>query len=101
MGGATPAEAFADTITARPAPRPLPAPVFVTRHVVDPTSGRQAVPPYMVNIGRRWAGHTCDSIRDGHHIAISSGTTPIRELTADPTRQYQRLDPSARTYRTR
>lgn len=101
LHGATPAEAFAATIAARPTQRPLPTPVFVTRHVVDPASGRLAVPPYMVNVGRRWAGHTCDSIRDGHHIAIFSGTTLIRELTADPTRQYQRLDPSARTYRTR
>jgi transposase InsO family protein len=101
LRGATPAEAFAATIKARPAQRPLPAPVFVTRHVVNASSGRLAVPPYMVNVGRRWAGHTCDSIRDGNHIAIFSGTTLIRELTANPTRQYQRLDPGARTYRTR
>ena len=55
----------------------------------------------MVNVGRRWAGHTCDSIRDGNHIAIFSGTTLIREFIANPERQYQRIDPSARTYRTR
>jgi len=101
LRGATPAEAFSATIKARPAARPLPAPVFVTRHVVDPRSGRLAVPPYMVNVGRRWAGHTCDSIRDGNHIAIFSGTTLIREFIANPERQYQRIDPSARTYRTR
>jgi hypothetical protein len=26
----------------------------------------------MVCVGRRWIGHTCDSIRDGNHIAISA-----------------------------
>jgi transposase InsO family protein len=101
LRGATPAEAFNTTVRARPAERPLPAPVFVTRHTVSAQSGRLAVPPYMVNVGLRWAGHICDSIRDGNHIAIFSGTTLIRELIANPDRQYQRIDPSTRTYRTR
>lgn len=101
LRGATPAAVFTATEAARPAARPLPAPVFVTRHVVSAESGRLAVPPYMVNVGRRWADHICDSIRDGHHIVIFSGTTLVRELTANPQRQYQALDPSARTYRTR
>jgi transposase InsO family protein len=101
LRGATPVAAFTATEPARPTTRPLPAPVFVTRHVVSPESGRLAVPPYMVNVGRRWADHTCDSIRDGDHITIFSGTTLVRELTANPQRQYQALDPSARTYRTR
>jgi hypothetical protein len=79
----------------------LPTPVFVTRHTVSAVSGRLAVPPYMVNVGLRWGGHICDSIRDGDHIAIFSGITLIRELTANPARQYQRIDPSTRTYRSR
>ena len=101
LRGATPAEAFAVTAKARPAERPLPTPVFVTRHTVSAVSGRLAVPPYMVNVGLRWGGHICDSIRDGDHIAIFSGVTLIRELTANPARQYQRIDPSTRTYRSR
>ena len=101
LRGATPAEAFAAIAKARPAERPLPTPVFVTRHTVSTVSGRLAVPPYMVNVGLRWGGHICDSIRDGDHIAIFSGTTLIRELTANPARQYQRMDPTTRTYRTR
>jgi len=101
LRGATPAEAFAAIAKARPAERPLPTPVFVTRHTVSAVSGRLAVPPYMVNVGLRWGGHICDSIRDGDHIAIFSGTTLIRELTANPARQYQRMDPTTRTYRTR
>jgi hypothetical protein len=99
--GATPAEVFTATEPARPATRPLPAPVFVTRHTVGEKSGQLFVPPYRVNVGLRWAGHTCDAIRDGEHIAIFSGTTLVREFTADPTRNYQYGDKTERTYRTR
>jgi transposase InsO family protein len=101
LGGSTPATAFTATEKARPAQRPLPAPVFITRHTVGPTSGNLFVPPYKVNVGLRWAGHHCDSIRDGEHIAIFSGTTLVREFTADPTRTYQPGDKTTRTYRTR
>jgi transposase InsO family protein len=101
LRGATPAEAFTATQAARPAARPLPAPIYVTRHTVSPGSGNLTVWPYRVNVGRRWAGHACDSIRDGEHIAIFSGTTLIREFTADPTRDYQPGDKTTRTYRTR
>jgi transposase InsO family protein len=89
LRGATPAEVFAATEKARPADQPLPQPVFVSRHAVCASSGNLCVPPYMVNIGRRWIGHTCDSICDGDHIVIFSGTTLVRELTADPNRRYQ------------
>jgi transposase InsO family protein len=101
LHGATPAEAFTATAAARPADRPLPAPVFITRHTVGHTSGNLFVPPYKVNVGLRWAGHQCHSIRDGDHIAIFSGTTLIREFTADPRRNYQPGDKTTRTYRTR
>ena len=101
LGGATPAEIFTTAERARPADRPLPAPVFVTRHTVGTTSGNLFVPPYKVNVGLRWAGHHCDTIRDGDHITIFSGTTLVRELTADPTRNYQPGDKNTRTYRTR
>lgn len=101
LHGKTPAEVFAASTKARPARFPLPAPVFVSRHTVGIDSGNLAVAPYRVNVGRRWAGHTCDIIRDGEHIAIFSGTTLVREFTADPTREYQPGDPKTRTYRTR
>jgi transposase InsO family protein len=99
--GATPAEVFTATEKARPADRPLPAPVFVSRHTVDEKGGNLYVPPYRVNVGLRWAGHECVSIRDGDHIAIFSGTRLVREFTADPTRRHQRGDKTTRTYRTR
>jgi transposase InsO family protein len=101
LRGATPADAFTATEKARPADRPLPAPVFVTRHTVGEESGNLFIPPYKVNVGLRWAGHECDSIRDGDHIAIFSGTTLVREFTADPRRNYQPGDKNTRTYRTR
>jgi transposase InsO family protein len=101
LRGTTPAEAFIAAEKARPATRPLSEPVFLTRHTVSAQSGRLAVPPYMVNVGLRWADHVCDAVRDGDHIVIFSGTKLIRELTANPARQYQPIDPSTRTYRTR
>jgi len=101
LRGATPAEAFTATAPAQPATRPLPTPVFVTRHTVGEQSGNLFVPPYKVNVGLRWAGHQCDSIRHGDQIAIFSGTNLIREFTADPTRNYQPSDKTNRTYRHR
>jgi transposase InsO family protein len=89
LHGATPAEAFHATDRARPAQRPFPQPVFVTRNTVNPGSGGLVVGPYNVNVGRRWSGHVCDAIRDGNHIVIFSGTTIVRELTANPDRRYQ------------
>jgi hypothetical protein len=55
----------------------------------------------MVNVGRRWAHHVCDNIRDGDHIVIFSDTTIIRELTANPARQYQGGIRKSGTYRHR
>jgi transposase InsO family protein len=101
LRGATPAEAFTATAKARPAERPLPEPVFVSRHTVGEQSGKLHVAPYRVNVGLRWAGHACDVIRQGDHIAIFSSTTLVRELIADPTREYQPSAPNTRTYRTR
>lgn len=101
LRGITPAEAFTATDKARPAQRPLPAPVFVSRHTVGETSGKLHIAPYRVNVGLRWAGHHCDVVRQGDYITIFSGATLIRALTADPTRNYQPSAPNTRTYRGR
>jgi transposase InsO family protein len=101
LRGATPAETFVTTAKPRPAERPLPEPVFVSRHTVNERSGNLHVAPYRIGVGLRWAGHTCDVIRQGTHIAIFSGTTLIRELTADPNRYHQPCEPNTRTYHTR
>jgi transposase InsO family protein len=88
LHGRTPAEAFTATVKARPADRPLPTPVFCDQAPVHP-NGNVSAGPYLVNVGRRWAGHTVHVIRDGDHITIFSGTKLVRTITADPTRRYQ------------
>lgn len=101
LRGATPVEAFQATAKARPADRPLPAPVFISHHTVGEKSGNLCAAPYKINVGLRWAGHECDVIRDDDHIAIFSGNRLVRAFTADPTRYYQPADLNTRTYRTR
>ncbi len=90
---------FAATAKARPANRPLAAPLLVTRHVVS-EHGTLFVAPYQVHVGVCWAGHLCDSIRDGEHMAIFSGTALVRELTANPRKINQPGDKRIRTRRT-
>jgi transposase InsO family protein len=101
LRAATPGEAFRATDKARPADRPLLAPVLVSYHKVGEQSGNLFVPPYRINVGLRWAGHWCHSIRDGNHITILSGNRLVRALTVDPTRNYQPGDKTTRTYRNR
>ncbi|MCH9732702.1 MAG: integrase core domain-containing protein [Actinomycetia bacterium] len=101
LRGATPAEAFAATAKARPADRPLTTPVFVSRNTVGEKSGNLFVRPYKINVGRRWAGHECTAISDGDHITIFSANKLVRELTANPSRNYQPSDKTTRTYRNR
>jgi len=101
LSGATPAHAFHATDQAPPAARPLPHPVFITRQTVSPGSGNLAVGPYIVNVGRRWSGHHCDSICDGDHIVVFSATTIVRELTANPNRRYQNGQRKPGTHRKR
>ena len=59
------------------------------------------VAPYRVNVGCAGPDTNATSSDDGDHIAIFSGTTLVRELTADPSRNYQPSDKTTRTYRTR
>lgn len=93
LRGATPAAAFAATVKARPADRPLPAPTFVHHSRVN-TAGGVVVGPYYVNVGARWTGHHVHTIRDGNHIAIFAGTRLVRQLTAIPGTWYQRNGPN-------
>jgi transposase InsO family protein len=93
LRGATPAAAFAATAKAQPADRPLPNPVFVTRKTVSAV-GELYVAPYRIRVGKRWSHHVCDAIRDGDHITLFSGTALVRELTADPTKRCQLVDPA-------
>ena len=84
----TPAAAFAATVKARPADRPLPAPVFID-HAIVQRNGNLTVGPYLVNVGTAWAAHHVQIVRDGEHLTVFAGTHLVRNLTADPTRTYQ------------
>jgi transposase InsO family protein len=95
LKGATPAEAFAATTTARPFPRPLPAPVLVFHSAVL-SNGNVGVANYHVNVGVAWAGQRVTSIKDGDHITIFAGTRLLRDFDADPTRTYQPAEPGRR-----
>ena len=83
--GQTPGAVFAATAKARPATRPLPVPLIITSSQVTPT-GVATVGSYDINVGRRWAGHHLDVIRDGEHLTLFSGTRLVRELTINPHR---------------
>jgi transposase InsO family protein len=101
LNGATPAEAFAATNKARPADRPIPAPLTVTRCRAS-SNGTIGVGAYEINVGMPWAGHTLTAIADGDHILILAGTHLVRTLDADPTRRYQPAEPGRpRTHRPR
>jgi transposase InsO family protein len=93
LRGATPAHAFAATVPARPAQRPLPAPVILTQALVS-SAGHVAAGSYLINVGRRWMGHTLTTITDGDHITLLAGSRLVRVLDADPTRHYQPSEPN-------
>lgn len=88
LGGRTPATAYAATVKARPAERPLPASTQIYRTHAS-TGGTVVVGPYAVFIGARFAQLAVTAIRQGDFIAIFAGDTLLRTLTADPTRRYQ------------
>jgi transposase InsO family protein len=88
LHGRTPAAAFAATVAARPADRPLPTPVTVHQNSVT-ASGVVTVNPYVIHLGSRWAKQPATAIKDGNHIAIFTGNQLIRVLDAEPTHRYQ------------
>lgn len=92
LHGRTPAAAFATTTRARPADRPIPAPVLVTHPTVS-TNGTVTVGTYLINVGVAWSGHHLSAVADGHHITLFAGTRLIRTLDADPSRRYQPAQP--------
>jgi transposase InsO family protein len=84
----TPAEAYAATTPARPAARPLPAPLTTHHGLVTPR-GIVQVGYHRIHVGCRWRDTPTTAIKDGNRIAIFAGTQLIRALDIDPTRRYQ------------
>ena len=98
--GHTPASIWHAGTPARPAQRPLPAPLTVHHGTVN-SVGVVTVGRFHINVGNAWTGHPITALRDGDHIAIYSGNQLIRALDLDPHRRYQPAQPRTRTYRTR
>jgi transposase InsO family protein len=90
LKGRTPATAFAATVKARPANRPLPADT-ITYQVKIRRNGTLQAGPYQIGVGKKWAHQHVHVIHDGDFAAIFAGNTLIRALTIDPTHNYQRL----------
>ena len=88
LNGRTPAAVFAASPLARPADRPLPAPVDVLTEVVQDTGGLH-VGYYAIGIGAKFKNQPVTVVRDGLHLAVFHDNQLIRELTIDPKRRYQ------------
>jgi transposase InsO family protein len=93
LQGKTPGAAFAATIPARPADRPIPGP-FAVLHRHTSTAGVVSAGRYLVSLGARWKSLPVTIIRDGDHIAVYTGNQLIRVLDADPASRYQPLAPT-------
>ena len=88
LRGRTPAVVFAASPVARPADRPLPAPLTVHASSVG-ARGVMQVGRYHVHVGSQWAGTAMTAIKDGHRVAIFAGNKLVRALDLDPARRYQ------------
>jgi transposase InsO family protein len=96
LSGRTPAVAFAATVKARPAARPLPAKTQLYRSRVS-TGGTVTVSrpgatgQLHVYVGGRYKQLPVTVLQDGTRVAIFTGNTIIRALDIDPTKTYQPL----------
>jgi transposase InsO family protein len=98
LAGKTPAAAFAATVKARPAARPLPSTAQLYRTHVS-TGGSVVVsgPPgavagqLRVHVGGRYKQLPVTVVQDGVRVAIFAGNALIRALDVDPTKIYQPL----------
>lgn len=100
LGGRTPAAAFAATVKARPAGRPLTSTVQTYRsHASTAGTVTVSAPPgavakqLRVHVGARYQQLPVTVLQDGEHVAIFTGHTLIRALQVDPTKIYQPLHP--------
>lgn len=89
LHGRTPAQVFAATAPARPAPRPLPAASTVRRCRTSAAGVVSIGHRQVAALGGRWKLQPVTVIRDGNHVAIYTGNRLIRTLDADPERHYQ------------
>lgn len=91
LHGHTPAEAFTATTAARPADRPLPAPITVRHCLTSHTGVVPAGHKCLIGLGAHWKLQQVTVIRDTNHVAVYAGNRLIRALDIDPNRTYQPL----------
>jgi transposase InsO family protein len=96
LGGRTPAAAFAASVKARPAARPLPATAQIYRSHVSTggtvTVSRPATSGQLrIHVGGRHKQLPVTVLQDGIRVAIFTGNTLIRALDVDPSKTYQPL----------
>jgi transposase InsO family protein len=94
LGGATPAERFHASPTARPADTPLDLPsqpclTIATRHVTKP--GRLNTNGVSIWLGSRWSGRDLTVVSYSTRVVILDGTTLVRVLTLEPGRTHYPL----------
>jgi Integrase core domain len=94
LGGATPAERFHASPTARPADTPLDLPsqpclTIATRHVTKP--GRLNTNSVSIWLGSRWSGRDLTVVSYSTRVVILDGTTLVRVLTLEPGRTHYPL----------
>jgi transposase InsO family protein len=102
LNGKTPAAAFAATVKARPADRPLPTPTQIYRTHVG-TGGTLTISrpgasgQLRVHVGGRYKQLPVTVLQDGTRVAVFTGNTLIRALDVDPSKTYQPLGRENRT----
>lgn len=94
LGRRTPAEAFDDRPKARPLPAPILDPHFRVRHDTVYANGvitlRHNSRLHHIGIGRHHAGlHVLVLVHDLEVRILTEDGRPLRQLTLDPTRDYQ------------
>ena len=89
LGGATPAERYRARVKAEPEPGPRPAPVAIFERKAGRAGQVELGGAYRVNLGHQWTGARLTVIRADDDVIILHGTTTLRRLTIDRTRQLQ------------
>jgi transposase InsO family protein len=89
LDDATPAERYAATAKAVPAPGALPPPVSHTERTAGAAGRVTLGNRFTLNLGHQWTGATITVVRDDLDVAILHNGTLIRRLTIDTSRNTQ------------
>jgi transposase InsO family protein len=93
IGRRIPAELWAQTPKSGPAANPLSTPTELHRVTVNANGTIRIGSRYTISIGRAYAGHDCITAITGRACHVFIDGRAIRNLTLDPTRNYQPQQP--------